>query len=487
MHTAYLLVILPVDFNVMTRINQNRVFLLSASSSDEDKTSNINRKSKEIQKVAEQRSPIRLFAEDVFLLFANLALFPYVLIPFRKVEPLPGVKTHTARVTYGWIVLTFLALVEGPLLLGSIPIFLIYPGWIFFSGALSCFLLVLFLAWTTWGSLVLRSDVEVDETKFHTERWFYINGITTRSVNHVPDCAYLTNTFRSHAGLQQDIDNLSATFGRAVTGIHNRSFGLPFDLIECLIQRSFSYHTSDVRVATASLTMALEDPTVTKVVVLAHSQGGLILSLVLDHLYTVLPAGIFTKLEIYTMGSAANFFHNPLIKHFSANVEQSPKGVRSFSKSATAPAALITTAEQDVNIDTDMHHPEIPNQLIHTIEHYVNGLDLVPRWGVLYSILLGTECDYSGRVFVHEHASGHLFDRHYLSTMFPLSGLQQIYEDDPEMFLNHKVQLEDNGKGTPNWGMFRALTDLTERAVDPPAPTVRRLSKLWRYMGGSRG
>lgn len=269
-----------------------------------------------------------------------------------------------------------------------------------------------------------------------------------------------------------------------MTGIHNRSFGVPFDLIECLIQRSFAYHTSDVRVATASLTLALEDPAVTKIVVMAHSQGGLILSLVLDRLYSVLPASLFAKLEIYTFGSAANFFHNPLVKHFSARVDQDPEAIRRVAKAATDPPALITIADDDAIVDAIDARPEIPNQLIHTIEHYVNAWDLVPRWGVLYSILLGTASDYSGRVFVHDHASGHLFEEHYLSTMFPLAGLARIYDDDSEMFLNHKVHLEDRKGGRPRWGMFRASTEVAERPVNGTTPTVRQMSRLWRYLGG---
>ena len=288
--------------------------------------------------------------------------------------------------------------------------------------------------------------------------------------------------------------------------MHNRSFGIPFDLIECLIQRSFSYHTSDVRVATASISLALEDASISKVVVLAHSQGGLILSLVLDRLYTILPSGLFAKLEIYTMGSAANFFHNPLVKHLSSNTIDIPEAARRLSKAATDPPALISTADDDARLAVKSHaspHPEVPNRLIHTIEHYVNRWDLVPRWGVLYHILLGNGTDYSGRVFVHQNASGHLFEPHYLFAMFPLDGLEQIRSGDRSMFLNHTIQLDEKEEGNTEgkwWGIFRAMTagrydesngvDEFEAGRQPsrdrggPAPTVKDLSRLWRYIGG---
>lgn len=164
----------------MTRTNHNRVFLLSASPSEDDSKSLLERKSKEIQKEAQERSPIRLFAEDVFLLFTNLALFPYVLLPLKKAVPLPGTKKRTARVAYGWTVLILLALIEGPLLIASGPAFFLLPGWIFSAAALACFLVIFSLAWTTWGGLVLESKTDAEQSKFPNERWLYINGITTR-------------------------------------------------------------------------------------------------------------------------------------------------------------------------------------------------------------------------------------------------------------------------------------------------------------------
>ena len=39
---------------------------------------------------------------------------------------------------------------------------------------------------------------------------------------------------------------------------------------------------------------------------------------------------------------------------------------------------------------------------------------MVPRWGVLYSVEKILDRRYSGRVFVREGATGHLFNQHYL-------------------------------------------------------------------------
>lgn len=52
----------------------------------------------------------------------------------------------------------------------------------------------------------------------------------------------------SSAGLQLIVDYLHKAFGRAVIGVHNRTFGIWFDVIEFIIQRDLSWPTTDVRV-----------------------------------------------------------------------------------------------------------------------------------------------------------------------------------------------------------------------------------------------
>lgn len=63
-----------------------------------------------------------------------------------------------------------------------------------------------------------------------------------------------------------NINMISDVFKRPVTGIHNRTYGLIFDLVECIIQRDFSYITDDIRVAYNHLKETLLDPSVRRVV-----------------------------------------------------------------------------------------------------------------------------------------------------------------------------------------------------------------------------
>lgn len=169
------------NFPNMTREHSNRVFLISATGTGTGNgAASVHRKSKQIQKRAQERSPARLFVEDVFLLFKNFALFPHVFIPFRTSELVPEVKKHKWRTVYGSIILLVLGVVEGPLLLAAVPAFILLPGWLFTGAALACILVVHLLASTTWGSLVAESENPIDQTKFQGEKWFFINGIATR-------------------------------------------------------------------------------------------------------------------------------------------------------------------------------------------------------------------------------------------------------------------------------------------------------------------
>ncbi|MCJ1415739.1 hypothetical protein MMC32_002072 [Xylographa parallela] len=212
------------------------------------------------------------------------------------------------------------------------------------------------------------------------ERWLFINGCIT-----------------GHRGLQLNVNRLAKTFGRPVTGIHNQTYGLVADLLECLVQRCLAFNTMDVRVAYDYTKACLLDPTIDKVVLIAHSQGGIIASLVLDSLYADLPCAIISKLEVYTFGSAASHFNDP---HLSR-----------------APAAT--------------------KYCVPHIEHYVNEMDLVPRWGVLYNVCQVLDNKYCGKIFVRMGASGHLFNQHYMDPIFPLD------EASATSFLDQVVDVED--------------------------------------------
>jgi hypothetical protein len=165
------------------------------------------------------------------------------------------------------------------------------------------------------------------------------------------------------------------------------------DLVECLIQRDLDYKTGDIRQGRAQLRAALAASTTKKVVLIVHSQGGIIASSIIDWLYGELSESQMQKLEIYTFGNAARQFRNPPLHE-----------------------------PQDSDPAGNIPRRQIQGErAIRNIEHYANRQDFVANIGVLqFTAPAGAYSNasvFSGTVFVRE-GSGHLFNMHYLDPMF---------------------------------------------------------------------
>lgn len=247
-------------------------------------------------------------------------------------------------------------------------------------------------------------------------------------------------------------------------------YGMVFDIIECLIQRNFSYATQDIRDAYALVKKDLLDPDNKKVVFICHSQGGIEGSLVVDWLIDELPCDILNKLEVYTFGSAANHFNNPY-------------------KSSGRPPSNIGAS------------PEIPRaKCLRHIEHYANEGDLVCRWGIINFARIPNR--YVGQVFVRP-GKGHQMVQHYLDTMF-LTGPDKRMLDTNE-FMEMEVEVPPcRGCGRTYWGRSTSTpavqpdghngisegllsvegAECTECENKPGRKKVKELSRLWLYRNG---
>ncbi|KAF2139314.1 uncharacterized protein K452DRAFT_75157 [Aplosporella prunicola CBS 121167] len=324
------------------------------------------------------RSPIRLLIQDALVLFENLEYIPNVFLPNRTLKPLPGVDKSRIMSVRDTILTLNVLILELTIMVIAVPASLYLRGWQMCLFIAAVMMTIYLLELPMWGGLIVHSQIELeDSNKFGKERWHFINGIAT-----------------NYDGLQTTCDRLAATFRRRIIGVHNRSYGVIGDVLECMIQRCFSYNTSDVRCTYEVLKLHILDPSVDKVVVIAHSQGGIIISLALDRMFAEMPSRALSKLEIYTFGSAASHFNNPLTH----------SSLTSLIHATSTPQTLLPR----------------PTHVIPTIEHYANELDLVPRWGVVNSARHCTATRYAGRVFIAKGASGHLFNEHYLEPMFPL-------------------------------------------------------------------
>ena len=172
------------------------------------------------------------------------------------------------------------------------------------------------------------------------EAWFFLNGICTdRSV------------------LRLNGKALADVFQRKIYLMHNPSDGIFLDLLECAVGLTLQ----PLSTLESSVAHILEESLNShkKVVLIAHSQGGIIAT---GALYTLAKnlelnkSKLFKKLEVYTFASAA----------------------------------------------TELNLPEVYS------EHFCHTGDYVARIGVV-----GNLQNFSGRVFNYD-ATGHLLNTHYL-------------------------------------------------------------------------
>ncbi|KAL3467957.1 hypothetical protein BJX64DRAFT_80807 [Aspergillus heterothallicus] len=374
-------------------------------------------------------SPWKLLWEDIILILRSLWSIPNILLPLTPYnsgdldELYPSVS-NIANLGFQ-AVLSLLQIV----FLISIPFLFIcmaptlwtcaYIGGALFINRALCNLAL------NRGSTILESRVPVIEAPEHKgEHWVFINGVAC-----------------GQTWLQQNIDRLGYTFGRRVYGVHNPTAGLVFDLLQCLIQRDFSYATQDIRDSYVHIRKALLDPDNTKVVLILHSQGGIEGGLIIDWLLDEIPQGLLRKLEIYTFGNAANHFNNPY------------RDRPAREKDSECPDLRSTRA--------DRHN----NTILH-IEHYANSREFVSVLGVLnFNNILNR---YMGQVFVRP-GTGHMFNQHYMDTMFTLGPDRRVL--DSNEFMDMEIDFPDSGSKGQSMPASRA------RVADH--------SRLWLYRNGA--
>ncbi|PVH67265.1 hypothetical protein DL98DRAFT_386718, partial [Cadophora sp. DSE1049] len=226
------------------------------------------------------------------------------------------------------------------------------------------------------------------------EYWIFLNGICV-----------------GKNWLQNNIDRLSRTFHRPVVGVHNKTDGVIFDLVQCLIQRSLLFATLDIRECYVLVKKALYRPGIKKVILILHSQGGIEGGMVVDWLLNEVPQDLLQYLEVYTFGNIANHFNNPY---------------RNALSSAAAGSYAVNESADPLKIH---------NRAISHIEHYANSFDFASRWGVLnYTRKMPKDRlknRFMGRVFQCPR-SGHQFNQHYLGNIFPLDPTGRFTRDPQE-------------------------------------------------------
>ncbi|KAF4216160.1 hypothetical protein CNMCM8980_007468 [Aspergillus fumigatiaffinis] len=408
-------------------------------------------------------SPWKLLWADILLFIRSLWSLPGIILPLTPWNSGALDELYPSKENLWDIVVHIFLAVYQLIFLLSLPILFIlaFPALgigIYMTVALT--LNWVFCRFALNGSArILQSQVPVEHRPEHDrEHWVFINGVGA-----------------GHHWLQSNLDRLAYTFGRNITGVHNPTTGIVFDIIECLIQRNFSYATSDVRDAYAIIKEDLLNPKYKKVILILHSQGGIEGGLVIDWLLDEMPRELLQDLEVYTFGNAANHFNNPF-----KSLSQAHRNEAEGETPQVSPAAIGT-------------------KTIRRIEHYANSKDFVSVWGILNFANIPNR--YMGRVFVRP-GSGHQFIQHHLDTMFTLGKDMKTLDTNDFMEMEVKVQpdelnrLKADGRDTgdrvghhdidfPCDEMNANVSLLQSDGSFRRKMKVKELSRLWLYRNGA--
>ncbi|KAI5802380.1 hypothetical protein FPQ18DRAFT_252040 [Pyronema domesticum] len=343
-----------------------------------------------------------------------------------------------------------------------IPLWIELPGGAWLLVAAAYFVVVWVMAWIlnqTREGAMIESLPKIPEVP--GEKWMFINGVMA-----------------GRWWVQGAIDEIQRRFGRPVEAIHNRTFGVILDLMQCLIQRDLGLTNGCVKetykqIRTHLLQRNPANPSqwrYNKVIVLAHSQGGLITSLALDMLFADLADEVLSRLEVYTFGNAANHFNNP------PNMYKPENG-------------------EAIRFPTIKH-----------IEHYANEFDFVSRFGVLayhpgpsgaaidsgeaaefleWNLGGGEQAQkgvrhethmednqFAGKLFMRKGKGGHQFVMHYLDEMFKDGDGGEL------VFVPIEVKEE-----TPQGGKADGPVVNTADEGRVKKTNLEETSRLWRYRG----
>lgn len=335
-------------------------------------------------------------------------------------------------------------------------------------------------------------------------------------------------TFPSEHWMKTNLNRLALTFGRPILGIHNRTSGLVFDVVECLIQRNFSYATSDIRICYKHLKNILYDPRKSKVVFIMHSQGGIEGGMVLDWLLQEIPQDLLAKLEVYTFGSAANHFNNPHRHVFSQSLacvkplEAMQTFVSETCYETPVASPVEVTKEAKIVPRLSRHSSSMTSTItasaakdraIGHIEHYAHNTDFVAIWGILHFATNRMSSPqlprFLGRLFNRSNGrGGHLLTQHYLDGMFPLKRDPKTGEftgaDEENEFMEEVIKFGVEGTamenareafeisygGTEGFGSGEVTTPVEvydkigSRKKHKRDVKVKELSRLWMYRNG---
>ncbi len=250
-----------------------------------------------------------------------------------------------------------------------------------------------------------RPDHHGSYNSFPDERWIFVNGIMTNDA-----VAQLNSAF------------ISRLFHRPVTMVQNSTDSLPIDLLECAVGKQWQVMTTPAIAAFPVIYDALIARDVKRVVVLAHSQGTIIMSNVLRWLYQRTgqgPSGVRadtgagSKTETKLEGVRTKAFREgpEVIYTDTSRLDLSdfdPLSEEQLNKLEVYCFATCANELTHFAADSGFGQP-LPR-----IEHFGNEFDIVARLGMQAPQPEERGIVIEGDRYMCPGAWGHLLNEHYL-------------------------------------------------------------------------
>lgn len=236
--------------------------------------------------------------------------------------------------------------------------------------------------------ILQRPDQYGSYTSYPRERWFFINGIMTND-----DVAQLNAAY------------LSDLFHRPITLIQNSTCGLISDLAECALGKQWTRTTEAVKKTFPAIHAALKSEK-ERVVVIAHSQGTIIASVVLRLLEAITqPAPAQPELA----AAAAPFRYAEPVFIFPEEYDLVPQDFAALTEAELAKLEIYCFANC-ANTLKYLH----PDRAVPWIESFGNEFDIVARLGMLAPRSQEWHIEIDGPRYVRPRAWGHFLNEHYL-------------------------------------------------------------------------
>ncbi|MFN8446179.1 MAG: hypothetical protein U0175_35645 [Caldilineaceae bacterium] len=292
--------------------------------------------------------------------------------------------------------------------------------------------------------ILQRPDHNGSYTSFLDESWFFVNGIMTNSAVAQINAAYLAYLFH-----------------RPITLVQNATSSLWLDLLQCAIGKQWRKITEPAVKAMPAIYDALKDKSKERVVVIAHSQGTIVMATVLDLLYQITKRQKHLKEELLSARAAALPYASPVFVY----PDEEPLNLGDFEPLTEKELGKLEVYSfaTCANAMSWFRPPSKQSPPIPWIEHFGNEQDLVARLGMIAPNLERHPIFIDGPRYMRKGAWGHLLNEHYL---YPIEQQQ-------------RKGRKHGGQGNP--APFELLP-----VSGPIAEQIGAMPRLYTYLNGGR-